>query len=54
MTIQDLIQLAAARAAHLSQQYAAHESLGDVAAMARVETEIAQTQQTLEALQALV
>jgi hypothetical protein len=49
----DLIRLASARAAYLSQLYASHEALGDVEAMARVQAEIATTQATLAALQAL-
>jgi hypothetical protein len=53
MKIDDFILLARARLAHLSQVLSSYTALGDVAGMARVEAEIAQTQATLDSLLSL-
>jgi hypothetical protein len=53
MTINDLASLARARLVHLSQLLSSYTALGDVAGMARTEAEIAQTQATLTALEAI-
>jgi len=53
MTINDLASLARARLVHLSQILTSYAALGDVAGMARVEAEIAQTQATLDLLLSL-
>jgi hypothetical protein len=53
MTIDDLAALARARLAYLSQILSSYAALGDVAGMARTESEIAQTQSTLDSLLAL-
>ena len=53
MKIDDLILLARARLTYLSQILTSYTALGDVAGMARVEAEIAQTQATLDSLLSL-
>ena len=53
MKIDDLILLARARLTHLSQLLTSAAALGDVAGMAHVEAEIAQTQATLDSLLSL-
>ena len=53
MTIDDLALLAKARLVYLSQILSSYVALGDVDGMARTETEIAQTQSTLDQLMAL-
>ena len=53
MTIDDLASLARARLVHLSQILTSYTALGDVAGMARIEAEIAQTQATLDLLLSL-
>jgi hypothetical protein len=53
MKIDDLISLARARLVHLSQLLSSYTALGDVAGMASTEAEIAQTQATLTALEAI-
>jgi len=53
MTIDDLATLARARLTYLSQLLSSYMALGDVAGMARTESEIAQTQATLDQLNSL-
>jgi hypothetical protein len=53
MTIPDLIQMAQARVAYLSQQRTTAVALGDVEAVARLDTELAETEATLATLRAL-
>ena len=53
MTVDDLVRLATARIAYLSQLYKSHEALGDVEAMARVEVDLVTTKSTLERLHEL-
>ena len=53
MTINDLAALARARLVHLSQILSSYTALGDVSGIAQTETEIAQTQATLDALNSL-
>jgi hypothetical protein len=53
MKIDDLISLARARLVYLSQILSSYTALGDVEGMTRTEAEIAQTQATLTALEAI-
>ena len=53
MGISDLIQMAQARIAYLSQQRVTALVTGDIDAVARIETELAETEATLAALRAL-
>jgi hypothetical protein len=53
MTINDLASLARARLTYLSQLMSSYTALGDVEGMTRIEAEIAQTQATLTALEAI-
>jgi len=53
MTIDDFAALARARLVYLSQLMSSYTALGDVDAMTRTESEIAQTQATLDSLLAL-
>lgn len=50
MTIQQLIQLATRRIAHLNQARIAAERIGDADSIARYDAEIEQTQETLNQL----
>ena len=53
MTIDDLALLAKARLVYLSQILSSYTALGDVDGMTRTESEIAQTQSTLDQLQSI-
>ena len=53
MTIDDLAALARTRLVYLSQLVTSYTALGDVDGITRTETEIAQTQATLAALEAI-
>jgi hypothetical protein len=53
MTISDLITLALARLANLTAQRTSAVTLGDVARIAQLDTEIAETEVTLAKLKAV-
>lgn len=53
MTIDQLIQMAERRIAHLSESRIAAERIGDVDAVSRIDTDIAETQATLSKLRTL-
>ena len=53
MTIDDMSALARARLVYLSQILTSYTTLGDVEGMTRTESEIAQTQATLDSLLSL-
>jgi hypothetical protein len=53
MTIQHLIELVERKIANLSQLNTSAESIGDIEAMARLEQEIAECQDTLAQLRLL-
>jgi hypothetical protein len=53
MTVEDLMQMVSRRLVHLSQVRNAADALGDVARVAELDAEIAQTEQTLAQLRSL-
>jgi hypothetical protein len=53
MKIDDLVSLARARLVYLSQLLTSYTALGDVDGMTRTESEITQTQATLDSLLSL-
>jgi hypothetical protein len=53
MTISDLLRLAQSRLSHLNGQRADAAATGNVAAIERLDREIAETQATIDALQTL-
>jgi hypothetical protein len=54
MTVDQLIVMAQRRIAHLNEARIASERIGDVDAVARIDSDIAETQATLTKLQTLV
>jgi hypothetical protein len=54
MTVNQLIQMAQRRIAHLGEQRVNAERVGDVDAVTRIDTDLAETQATLAQLNTLV